>query len=760
MRQRMAVEKLYVIPNAHLDPVWLWPWRDGYSEAHNTIKSALDRLEENPDLTFSCSASSVFEWIEESNPDLFRNVQKMVAENRFEIVGGWLVQSDTIIASGESLIMQAEFGKSYFKSKFKKDIEIAYSVDSFGQNSGLPKVLAYSGFKYYVFNRPGISEKTLPHVFWWEAGDGSRILTLRTVPHGYTTPGIMNRQEFIDLAKTSIENGDSDQTFFMGVGNHGGGPTIKQIEWVRELQEIYNVKFSTLLDYFKIIEKRTDIPVVKGELTHHAKGCYSTHSGIKKWINLCGIELYKAESLMALGRQNESSKDAWAMESAWWNCLFNHFHDILPGTSVEAAYEDARDSLGGAINAAGKIKIRELHRLAKQVDTSDFSEGGIFIYNPLPWPRKAAVEIDTFRDPNFTGSDFMSLKAPDGSVYPIQWNQAAVSFGPCLSKWGKLTALVDLPAMGYRSFSLEKTLAANDYFEAFKEIEWFRKISFEVIYDNRDAWAHGAEGRLGDVIGIATLVKSQTLEKGPVRSRFRAFYKYKKSSIALELTHYQNLECVQADIKVDWHETYHTLKFVLQTGIHEGLIASEQAYDIVERSPDDSEQPIQHFLAVTGTGKVMAVISDSCHAYDSFDSDKIRLTLLRAVPYSVHTDFAHGEEEIIDQGKSSFRFWFVESDNTQYSNWLPRLSQEMRYGCEYVMDSNHSGNMQKDSGDRLLLKPECLTIGRLYRENGIKLRTYNNSDKTVQCEIISEGAKFSEDICGSSIYSSRVISKS
>lgn len=384
----MTAKMLYMIPNAHLDPVWLWPWRDGYSEAHNTIKSALDRLEENPDLTFSCSSSSIFEWIEESNPELFSQIQTMVGKNRFEIVGGWLVQSDTIIASGESLIRQAEFGKSYFKSRFNRNIEIAYSVDSFGQNSGLPKILAHSGFKYYVFNRPGLDEKTLPNVFWWEASDGSRILTLRTVPHGYTTPGIMSKQKFFDLVKEAIETGENEQTFFVGVGNHGGGPTKKQIEWIRELQEIYNIKFCTLLDYFRMIEKRTDIPLVKGELTHHAKGCYSTHSGIKKWVSECGIELYKAESLLALSPQKAGIKDAWSMETAWWNCLFNNFHDILPGSSVKSAYEDARDSLGGAVDTAKKIKIRELHRLAKQVDTSDFSEGGIFIYNPLPWPCK------------------------------------------------------------------------------------------------------------------------------------------------------------------------------------------------------------------------------------------------------------------------------------------------------------------------------------------------------------------------------------
>ncbi|MCF7854299.1 MAG: hypothetical protein K9N51_05835 [Candidatus Pacebacteria bacterium] len=756
----MNCKRLYLIPNAHLDPVWLWPWRDGYSEAHNTVQAAVDRLRENPDMTFSCSSSSIYEWIEESNPALFEAVRRLVAEGRFEVVGGWIVQADTIISSGESLMRQAVYGKKYFNDRFGVNVEVAYSVDAFGHNSGLPKILAHSGFRYYVMHRPNASEKDLPNVFWWEGNDGSRILTLRTVPHGYNTSATLTQNQFSELVKRAMETGVEHQTFFVGVGDHGGGPTKQQIQWVRELQGKYNLKFSTLHDYFRIVEQDKDLPVVKGELTHHAPGCYSAHSGIKHWIARCGRELFKADALTALNPAPSNPEDVQTLDRAWWNYLFNHFHDIYPGSSVALAYEEARDALGGATDAARRIKIRELHRLAKRMDTSDLKEGGIVVYNPLPWKRKGIIEVDTFMDPNNTGHDVHSLKAPDGSVYPVQWCRAAVSFGPCLTKWGRLTALVDLPAMGYRTFSLEKEVAANDVSEPFEAIKWFRRLSFEVLYDPHDAWAHGVTGRLGETVGSARLVKTETLEKGPVRSRYRAFYQCADSSITLDLVHYAGLDTVRADVRVDWREVNHTLKMAVSTGIGDGILASGQAYDIIERQPDDNEQPMQDWLAAVEAERTVAVVSESTRAYDSFGSGKVRFTLLRAVPHAVHTDFSHGDEEFIDIGKQSWRFWLTEKLSPHYRDWLPRFSQELRCGAEHVMESNHDGDLPRDSSDRLVLTPDCVTLGacRATGDGGVRIRFYNNEATSVSAELTwsSAGIVWQGDVSGNSLTTLRI----
>ena len=40
---------LHMIGNAHIDPVWLWQWPEGYQEVRATFQSAIDRMAEYPD---------------------------------------------------------------------------------------------------------------------------------------------------------------------------------------------------------------------------------------------------------------------------------------------------------------------------------------------------------------------------------------------------------------------------------------------------------------------------------------------------------------------------------------------------------------------------------------------------------------------------------------------------------------------------------------------------------------------------------------
>lgn len=112
------IKKYYMIGNAHLDPVWLWNWQEGSAEAKATIRSALDRMSEYPEFKFVCSSSSVYEWIEEFDPEMFEEVKQRVAEGRFIIVGGMYVQPDCNLPSGEGFARQLLYAQQYFKEKF------------------------------------------------------------------------------------------------------------------------------------------------------------------------------------------------------------------------------------------------------------------------------------------------------------------------------------------------------------------------------------------------------------------------------------------------------------------------------------------------------------------------------------------------------------------------------------------------------------------------------------------------------------------
>ena len=49
---------LYMIGNAHIDPVWLWQWQEGFQEIKATFRSALDRMNESDDFVFTASSAA------------------------------------------------------------------------------------------------------------------------------------------------------------------------------------------------------------------------------------------------------------------------------------------------------------------------------------------------------------------------------------------------------------------------------------------------------------------------------------------------------------------------------------------------------------------------------------------------------------------------------------------------------------------------------------------------------------------------------
>jgi alpha-mannosidase len=64
--------------------------------------------------------------------------------------------------------------------------------------------------------------------------------------------------------------------------------------------------------------------------------------------------LLAAEKFSALAERVTGQPYSKEFERAWKNVLFNQFHDILAGTSLEVAYDDARDQYGEAMSIADR----------------------------------------------------------------------------------------------------------------------------------------------------------------------------------------------------------------------------------------------------------------------------------------------------------------------------------------------------------------------------------------------------------------------
>ena len=709
---------LHIIGHSHIDAAWLWPWRDGESEAINTFRSALDRMEEFPEFRFSHSSAVHYRWLEKADPQMLAEIRSRIREGRWEVVGGWPVEPDCNIPATESFIRHCLYGKLYLRRSLGVDVSIGFNPDSFGHAAGLPTILTRAGYGYYVFQRPGDSESTLPHLFWWEGPDGSRVLTNRIWRYydddADGIPKMLGR---------AFAEGNSHATFFLGVGDHGGAVTKQQIAQVLALRadpKMPELRFSTLGDFFSALEKSgevTKLPVVRGELQHHARGCYSAYGEGKYQNRRAERSLLQAEAISVVGSSalgHDYPGELYA--ESWWKVLFCQFHDMLAGSSQYSDYQDVRDSLGFACEAAQTNQVEVLEALARSVDTRGIKEGAVFVFNPLPWARKALLEYTTDNNPS-GHAPITHLRDQSGRRVDLQWRPPGhLSDGP-----PRLCAAIDLPPLGYRVFELAHELntvapehASDRYRNHFATpsevgfgISSLRApdgtellaglIGLVVLSDTSDTWGHGVR-HFRNEIGRPQLESSAVIEEGTVVKVTRHRALWRSSEIMLDIMQFAGLEAVELRFVINWHEHEQMLKLEIPTVFANARVYAKVPGAILERRADGDEEPYQDWLALEGRVKrasapyVVALINNSTYSYDCLNG-LLRTVLIRSGPFARHDPMqvSHGDVAWQDQGRQERRFWLLTERGSYTDMCLDRRAEELQTPAEYVADSAHRG---------------------------------------------------------------------
>lgn len=171
--ERNMDKKVFLVCNAHIDPVWQWEWEEGAAEAISTFRVAAEFCEEFDGFVFNHNEAILYQWIEEFEPALFERIRRLVKEGKWHIMGGWYLQPDCNMPSGEGFVRQIMEGRRYFFDKFGKAPAVAINFDPFGHTAGLVQIMAKCGYKGYLFCRPGADVRPLPaELFRWRGFGG------------------------------------------------------------------------------------------------------------------------------------------------------------------------------------------------------------------------------------------------------------------------------------------------------------------------------------------------------------------------------------------------------------------------------------------------------------------------------------------------------------------------------------------------------------------------------------------------------------
>jgi len=757
---------MHIIGYSHIDAAWLWPWRDGSNLALTTARSALDRMNETPGFRYSHSSAIHYRWIQNADPEMFEEIRQRIREGRWEVVGGWPVEPDCNIPSTESFVRHALYGKMYCRGTLGVDVKIGFNPDSFGHAAGLPTILKQSGYNYYVFMRPQEHEMDLPLLFWWEGPDGSRVLTLRIL-HSYDNTAT----QIPVVAKSIFAPGFSHGAFFLGVGDHGGAVTKAQIQEVlllRNVTSLPELRWSTTGEFFRAVESSPamqNLPVIKGELQHDSRGCYSA-CGEEKYQNrrseraLTETESIALLSSQSLGREYPGEE----FEAAWWNVLFNQFHDLLAGTALYSDYQDARDGLGAACQTAQATKIEALEALAKQVDTSQADAGVIFAFNPLPWPRKSLLEYH----PGKGKEPITHLQAKDGSKIHIQMrpSDSMTYFYPRLSAW------VDLPPFGYRVFTEESgTPPPDPAYSSFASISengfgifslkapdgtelLVSQLGLVVIADPSDTWAHGID-QFRNEIGRPFLQSSTIVEDGPVVRITRQILHWQQSKIAVDLATFAALDVVRLHFVINWNEHEQILKLEIPTALADPKVFAMVPGAILERATNGNEEPYQDWVALQGRIAegiyTLGLMNNSTYSYDCLNG-VLRTILIRSAPYARHNPSkvqANSIDAWQDQGRQERIFWLVAKPGKCTDLDLDRLADGLQMPAEYVMDSKHRGN-QGWENSFFEITPDTVSVLSIKQaedaSDAVIVRVQERSGKNTTAHFESSLLRLSEDV--------------
>ena len=390
--------KLILASHAHIDMNWMWSFDETVAVTLATFRSILNIMDQYPDFCFSQSQAAVYKIVEEYDPDLMEEIKKRIAQGRWEVTATAWVETDKNMPDGESLLRHIQYTKEYLSQVWGvKNFDIDFSPDTFGHSGNVPEINCFGGVKYYYHCRGNKRKEVL---YRYQAPSGNEVLAYRE-PNWYNgaiTPHI--GAGLIEISRRSA--GLKTGLVIYGVGDHGGGPTRRDVERAIEMMDwkIYPaIKLGTVREYFLEAEAvRDKVPVVKEELNYFAPGCYTTQSRIKRGNRRLEAALLDAESMAALAGKTAGFRfEKDRMEKAWQNVLFTHFHDILTGSCVQESREHAMGLYQTSMACANTQLQNAMRVIGEQIDTSSILVD-IDAYNSQSEGAGAGYGIE-----NFTG---------------------------------------------------------------------------------------------------------------------------------------------------------------------------------------------------------------------------------------------------------------------------------------------------------------------------------------------------------------------
>lgn len=770
-------EKLiYSVATAHLDTVWNWDFETTVAKyIYATMVDNFKNFEKYPDFEFNFEGSYRYELMEEYYPELFETVKDYVKKGRWHPCGSAFENGDVNVPSPEALFRNILYGNSYFQKTFGKRSTDIYLPDCFGFGWALPSIIRHANLLGFTTQKLtwGSAYGTPFDIGRWYGVNGDwcyASVNPGSYTHIYTQ---IRGWKFLQKKLEENEKFGLDCTYsYHGVGDRGGSPkehSIAVLQKEIDANDRNGVKIISAaadkiyydLDGNLTDEQKEKLPVWKNELVmqNHAVGGYTSRAIGKRWNTRCQELADCAErSAVAAAHLGMADYPQKALEKAWKRTIAHQFHDDLPGTSVERAYQRSWNDYVLSMNQFSNEYEAAAGSVAALMNTK--TDGvAVVVNNPIEQPRKECVTA-TLTLPK---TAYVRVYAPDGTealsqITDREGDRVTVRF------------IAEVPAMGYKVYHVKQSdspcekdgslrVTENCLENAKYRVSLNADGDIQSIFDktlHRDilkapirlglykyngsaswpAWEMNyKEMQAGPAEYAKAAAKAEIIEDGAasVALRVRQFGKGSEFTTVISLSACGELVEVHSEIM--WHSLRTLLKaqFPLICG------NANTVYDlglgaITRKNSSEKlfEVPAQRWADLTaedGTWGV-SVLSDCKHGWDKPDDNTLRLTVLHTPRGNYRLD---SMQSLMDLGLNRYGYaiYAHEGDYTNGTNMAARCFVTPM--TAFVCDA-HAGELGTEYSFGAVSTPDVLlrAVKKAEETDEIVVRFYESANRAAE----------------------------
>ncbi|MUZ71782.1 alpha-mannosidase [Agrobacterium vitis] len=645
--------------HTHIDVAWLWRVRETRQKMARSMATALALMEEFPDYRFMYNQCVLLDYLADDYPQLFERIRNHVTTGRFEIEGALWLEPDVNIAGGEALVRHILYGVAYHRKTFGVEPRMVWLPDTFGYSAALPQLMRKSGLDSFVTHKLSWNDTNrMPDdKLFWQGIDGSKVVAYFLTTQPYDSK-LINTTYCPNLKPTHVmgtwkrhgqQRLGKELFLVYGHGDGGGGPTREMLHNIRRMERgipgCPKVEHGQMRPFFERLitdmqANPEDYPTWVGELyLEFHRGTLTSVAKNKRFNRKAEIALRELETLAVMAeRQAGHAYPTQRLRDLWDIIMLNQFHDILPGSSIGAVYEDSDHDYARLFTEAESLRAELLALLP--------THGGDAVLN-VTGHHRAGLALT--HEPHASGQ---TLVLADGSkTHAVRLeNVPPLSLSTALPCGPTPTDAVDVEPFRLanrfldvvfdpkgRILSLHDKVRGRHVFKpghTANRLQAFRDMPAEY-----DAWDIDSDFE-DQSFEIDDLVSAEIVETGPLRAAIRFEWRYETSRIVQVVSLEADSRKLEFDTFIDWHEHNTLVKTGFPMALNTASIDAEIQFGHVRRATHRNtswdrarfECSMQRWIDVSEPDFGVAFLNDCKYGYDAKGSD-IRLTLLRSPTY-------------------------------------------------------------------------------------------------------------------------------